>query len=240
LNPSELQAVILAGGLGTRMRPWTETLPKPLLPVSGKPFLQHQLELLVRRGISNIVLLVAYLGEQIEQFFGDGAKFGCRIAYSYESSPMGTGGALKNAEALLASDFLVLNGDTYLDLPYAEFARDFFSANVAAFLAAYRPNLENKLLPCDQVACNLALGPGGKVLIYRKRQPRGLTHVDAGVIALRRTILERIPSGVVFSLEEKIFPQLIAEGQMRAWITEEPFYDMGSPEGLQALTEKLT
>jgi NDP-sugar pyrophosphorylase family protein len=240
LNTSEIQAVILAGGLGTRMRPWTETVPKPLIPVARKPFLQHQVELLVRHGVCNIVLLVAYLGEQIEQFFGDGVKFGCHIAYSYEGAPMGTGGALRNAEARLASQFLLINGDTYLDLPYAKFARDFRAGGSAALVAAYRPGPERSSLPADKVACNLALDATGKVLIYRKRHPEGLTHVDAGVIGLRKTVLDKIPAGVAYSLEEKVFPQLIAEGQMRAWVTEEPFYDMGSPEGLEALAKKLT
>jgi NDP-sugar pyrophosphorylase family protein len=235
-----MQAVILAGGLGTRMRPWTETVPKPLIPVAGKPFLQHQVELLVRHDVCSIVLLVAYLGEQIEQFFGDGAKFGCHIAYSYENSPMGTGGALKNAEAMLASEFLLINGDTYLDLPYAKFARHFSAGSSSALIAAYRPQPRTSPLPADKVACNLALDAAGKVLIYRKKQPEGLTHVDAGVIALRKAVLDKIPAGVAYSLEEKLFPQLIAEGQVRAWITQEPFYDMGSPEGLEALAKKLT
>lgn len=240
LKNSDIQAVILAGGLGTRMRPWTETVPKPMLPVAGKPFLQHQVELLVGHGVSDILLLVAYLGEQIEQFFGDGAKFKCRIAYAYEKFPMGTGGALKNAEARLAPQFLLLNGDTFLDIPYADFAGDFAAAGVDAMVAAYQPDARDQRLPADKVACNLALDSSGKVLLYRKKQPEGLTHVDAGVIALRKSILHRIPPGVVYSLEEMVFPQLIAEGQMCAWQTREPFYDMGSPEGLQALTKKFT
>jgi len=222
------------------MLPLTETIPKPMLSVGSKPFLQHQVELLVRNGIRDIVLLVAYLGEQIEQFFGDGARFGCRFAYSYEKSPLGTGGALKNAAAFLAPSFLLLNGDTYLDLPYSKMAGDFSAASVSALIAAYRPNSRDTRLPADKVACNLALDAEGRVLIYRKKQPEGLTHVDAGVIALRKAILDRIPPGEVFSLEEKIFPQLIKEGQMLAWVSKEPFYDMGSPEGLEALAEKLS
>ena len=240
LDTPDIQAVILAGGLGTRMRPWTETVPKPMLPVGNKPFLQHQLELLVRHGVFNIVLLVAYLGQQIEQFFGDGAKFGCRLAYSFEPSLLGTGGALKNAETLLAPSFLLLNGDTYLDLPYRDFARNFSAGNVAAIVAAYQPNSHDARVPADRVAGNLAIDSTGKVLAYRKKQAQGLTHVDAGVIALRKAILDRIPVGVVYSLEEDVFPGLIAAGQMRAWITQEPFYDMGSPEGLQALVSKLS
>src|SRR5882724_12444014 len=86
---SETQAVILAGGLGTRMRPITETIPKPMIAVAGKPFLQHQLELLSGASCDRALLLVAYLGEQIQEYFGDGAKFGCHISYSYEPTLLG-------------------------------------------------------------------------------------------------------------------------------------------------------
>src|SRR5436305_1410835 len=104
------QAVILAGGLGTRMRPMTEQVPKPMLPVKGKPFLYHQLRLLESHGFRRALLLVGYLGEQIEEYFGsedfrskDAVALGLTIDidYSYESSPLGTGGALKNAAAKL-------------------------------------------------------------------------------------------------------------------------------------------
>jgi len=222
------------------MRPWTETVPKPLLVVGEKPFLQHQIELLVGHEITDVVLLVAYLGEQIEAFFGDGEKFGCRISYSYEPSPMGTGGALKNAESVLAEEFLVVNGDTYLDLPYTEFAREFAGGTAAALIAAYQPDATKGILPADKVSCNLAIDGDGKVLVYRKKQPEGLRYVDAGVLGLRKSTLSAMPGGKKFSLEEDIFPELIAAGQMRAWITKEPFYDMGSPEGMKALVEKLS
>src|SRR4029077_9597920 len=115
---NSMQVLILAGGLGTRMRPITETIPKPMITVAGKPFLQHQLELLRGAGIAKVLLLVAYLGEQIREYFGDGAKFGCKISYSFEPAPLGTGGALKNAEAQLQDDFVLVNGDTYLGIDY--------------------------------------------------------------------------------------------------------------------------
>src|SRR5882724_5899162 len=105
----DCQAVILAGGLGTRMRPVTETIPKPMIPVCGKPFLQHQLELLQKNGIDRVLLLVSYLGEQIEEYFSNGDSLKMNLSYSYESSPLGTGGALKNAGSKLEEKFLVLN-----------------------------------------------------------------------------------------------------------------------------------
>ena|SRR5271166_6079308 len=234
-----MQTVILAGGLGTRMRPLTETIPKPMLTVAGKPFLQHQLELLSRHGLRRVLLLAAYLGEQIEQYFADGAKFGCEIRYSFERSPMGTGGALKLAESRLEEEFLVLNGDTYLDLSYSQFSLEFQKGGAEALVAAYCGSAGEPLVPADTVARNLGVNESGKVWAYRKKHPEGLSHVDAGVVALRKTILGRVPVGVACSLEENIYPELIREGQMRAWVTEEPFIDIGTPEGLKALTEKL-
>jgi NDP-sugar pyrophosphorylase family protein len=226
------QAVILAGGLGTRMRPLTETMPKPMLPIRGKPFLHHQLELVRSFGICRIVLLVAYLGEQIEKHFGGGAAFGMHLTYSYEPAPLGTGGALKNAEALLDDEFLLLNGDTYLAIDYAALAKAFGASKAKAMIVAY----ENS---DGRVQSNLALASDDRVAVYRKRDPRGLTHVDAGVIALRRDVLNEIPAGSACSLEEEIFPRLIERGQMKAWMTKEPFYDMGSPAGLEALAARL-
>jgi mannose-1-phosphate guanylyltransferase len=227
-----MQAVILAGGLGKRMRPLTESVPKPMIEVRGKPFLQHQFELLGSFGIRRVVLLVAYLGEQIEKHFGDGSELGLHLSYSYEPEPLGTGGALKNAAALLDGEFLLLNGDTYLAINYAGLGDAFRASGAMAMIVAY----ENS---DARVASNLALSADASVVAYRKRDPHGLTHVDAGVIALRRAVLDEIPAGSKCSLEEEIFPKLIERGEMKAWITKEPFYDMGSPAGLEALAARL-
>jgi NDP-sugar pyrophosphorylase family protein len=237
---SESQAVILAGGLGTRMRPITETIPKPMIAVAGKPFLQHQLELLSAARISQALLLVGYLGEQIQQCFGDGAKLGIRISYSFESSPLGTGGALKNAESQLQDDFILVNGDTYLAIAYGALLRKFAEVNYAALIVTYKkPENASQDVPANQVPNNLAVGTDGVVTAYQKRDPEGMNHIDAGVIVLKKEMLARLPADQVCSLEEETYPRLIAEREMRAWVTSEPFYDMGSPAGLAALEEKL-
>jgi NDP-sugar pyrophosphorylase family protein len=227
-----IQAVILAGGLGTRMRPLTESIPKPMIEVRGKPFLHHQFELLRSFGIRRIVLLVAYLGEQIEKHFGDGTALGLQLSYSHEPQPLGTGGALKNAEAMLDEELLLLNGDTYLAIDYAALANAFRASEATAMIVAYENS--DALVPS-----NLALSADAGVVTYRKRDPRGLTHVDAGVTALRREVLAEIRAGRQCSLEEEIFPKLIERGQMKAWVTKQPFYDMGSAAGLEALATRL-
>ena len=237
---NSMQAVILAGGLGTRMRPITETIPKPMIAVAGKPFLQHQLELLRGAGIERTLLLVAYLGEQIQEYFGDGAKFGCKVSYSFEASPLGTGGALKNAEAQLQDCFVLVNGDTYLAIDYRALLKQFAEVNCSALIVAYeKPVTVLQDILASILSNNLDVNSDRVVTAYRKRNPEGLSHIDAGVIVLKKEILGGLRAGQKCSLEEEIFPSLIARGEMRAWVTHEPFYDMGSPAGLAALEEKL-
>lgn len=235
-----MQAVILAGGLGTRMRPITEKIPKPMIPAAGKPFLQHQVELLSHSGISDVLLLVSYLGEQIETYFGNGEQLGSRISYSYEPSPLGTGGALSRATAKLHDSFVLLNGDTYLDIDYQMLLSKFAELDCLALIVAYgKPSNGEHKVPADFVQNNLGVQNSGCVIAYRKKDPDGLTHIDAGVVVLSKKILQWLPKEGRCSLEEEIYPRLIAHGQMQAWVTTEPFYDMGSPEGLAALEEKL-
>src|SRR5947209_3652769 len=114
-----MKAVILAGGEGTRLRPLTLSTPKPVVPIVDRPFLRHQLDLLSRVGVAEVVFSVAYRPERVQAVFGDGASVGKRIHYAVEQTPLGTGGAVKNAEALLDATTVVFNGDvlTDVDLP---------------------------------------------------------------------------------------------------------------------------
>lgn len=227
-----IQAAILAGGLGTRMRPFTETVPKPMLPVLGRPFLEHQIELLERSGIHNVLLLAGYLGKAIETHFGSLWRNSAHISYSYEDQPMGTGGALKLAAAKLEDDFLLVNGDTLLDIDYSAFVRDFRTVGKMGQIAAY-------LNSAQQVPSNLDIDRDGRVASYTKRQTSG-QYVDAGVIALRKSVLALIPEGRPSSLEEEAFPKLIASGELHAWPTQTAFFDMGTPDGLKTLENHLT
>jgi len=115
----DIPIAILAGGLATRLRPITEKIPKSLVPVAGKPFLAHQLELLRARGIKRIVLCIGYLGEMIQKDFGDGSAYGVHLDYSFDGPKLlGTGGALKRALPKLGNEFFVLYGDSYLPIEY--------------------------------------------------------------------------------------------------------------------------
>ena len=120
----ELQAVILAGGLGTRLRPLTLKVPKPMVDINGKPFLEIKLKDMLKKGIRDYVFCIGYLGNMIEEYFGDGSRFGARIRYSYDGEKLlGPIGALKNAQNLLDEDFIVTYGDNYVDVNYHEMAK---------------------------------------------------------------------------------------------------------------------
>lgn len=232
MDEASIQAVILAGGLGTRMRPLTEKIPKPMLPVRGRPFLHHQIALLKSHGIRKILLLVAHLGQEIEHFFTNGSGLGVEIEYSYEPSPLGTGGALKNAEARLDPEFVLLNGDTYLDIDYRALISSFRSCHCEALIVAFADKTRG-------LAGNLAVTADGRVTAYSKKDCSGMTHVDAGAIVLSKSILQFISPGRKCSLEEDIYPVLIGNRRMRAWPTSEVFIDIGTPEGLESLARRL-
>jgi len=228
-----MQAVILAGGIGTRLRPLTEEIPKPMVHVQDKPFLQYLLELLKSYNmIDEVLLLVSYLGDQIEEYFKDGKSLGVSIKYSYEKSPLGTGGALKNAESKLKNEFLLLNGDTYLPINYNSLIKSFYKSDKQGLIVAY--DNSQWIVPN-----NLAVNESNIVISYNKKEQTGLTHVDAGAIMLKREVLRYIPEGCICSLEEETFCKLIAKRELSAFPTNQRFYDMGSFQGLETIRSVL-
>jgi len=135
---------------------------------------------------------------------------------------------------------VLVNGDTYLAIDYEKLMRDFAGADCQAMIVAYeKPAMATAAVPASGLPGNLGVSSDGKVAAYRKREPEGLNHIDAGVIVLKKGVLANLPADQKCSLEEELYPQLIARGEMRAWVTTEPFYDMGSPAGLAALEAKL-
>jgi mannose-1-phosphate guanylyltransferase len=228
------QAVILAGGLGTRLWPLTRDVPKPMVPIRGVPYLEYQLRYLRDQHFTDIVLLTGYLGEQITEHFGAGHQLGLTIRYARETSPLGTGGALRNAASLLAEAFLLLYGDSFLPIQYdtvlATLTHD--PATLAAVV------VYDNTLGDTSVQNNIALDDAGRVTRYDKTATHDpqLRYVEAGALALRREVLPLIPEGKV-SLEQEIFPQLIAAGRMQAVVTEQRFYDIGTPERLRVIEE---
>jgi NDP-sugar pyrophosphorylase family protein len=242
------QVVILAGGLGTRLRPITEKIPKPLVPVAGQPFLYWQLLDLKQQGYTDILLLVAYLGEQIEKHFGDGRDLGLHIRYSFEPEPLGTGGALKHAVAALAEEFVLLNGDSFLRAPLDAMGAAFAANGYEAMISVYDDRVPTQVIP------NLKTS-GHVVLDYKKDagRERGFDKIDSGVYVMKRSLLESVdgasgpglsPSGSVQGFSQKfaladLWPGLLAKGRLGAYNVPERFYDIGTPARLQEFEEKV-
>lgn len=219
-----MQAVILCGGLATRLRPLTEKIPKSMIKISGKPFLEHQINLLRKNDVDDIVLCVCYLAETIEEYFGNGRKLGVPIRYSREDEPLGTGGALRNAESLLDSEFIVVYGDVYLPINYRKVWDYFIEREKPALTVVYQ-NFD------EYDTSNMDVS-GGLVKKYVKKDGDDLTYIDAGVSILSKKILEFLPAGKT-SLEEAVFPKLIKEGDLLAYETKQRFYEIGSSRGLE-------
>lgn len=230
-----MQAVILAGGLGTRLWPLTKTVPKPMVPVAGAPYLEHQLRLLAQQGFRDILLLTGYLGEQIEEHFGGGERMGLAIRYSREQSPVGTGGALREAREKLAETFLLIYGDSYLPIDYAAVLRQLEDSEVEGLVVVYDNRHED-----TSVKSNIAVDEQYFVTRYEKDSPDALPFVEAGVLAFRRQVVDRIAREGPVSLEKEIFPKLISERKLIAPITTQRFYDIGTPERLKIIEEILS
>jgi len=230
-----MQAVILAGGLGTRLRPITEQIPKVLVPVNGKPFLLYLLELLKIQGVTSIVLCIGYLGKEVSDFFGNGDSYGLRIIYSEEKEGLlGTGGALKQAQNLLNDHFFVINGDTYLHADYSELERVFLRRGKRALMVAY----DNK--EATGIKNNVKLDDHLMVIRHDKESPDpDLKYADAGVLVLRREALDFMKEGCSVSLEEGLYPILIQQKEMAAHVTDQRFYDIGTPEQQRMFEEFL-
>ena len=226
-----MQVVILAGGLGTRLWPMTETVPKPMVPVGGEPYLVHQLRFLAGQGYSDVVILTGYLGEQIEEHFGDGSSLGMRIRYSREPGPLGTGGALRNAAHLLADAFLLIYGDSFLPIEYEILERRLAETKASAVIALFEDKAgETSVVP------NVDIDDSGFVTRYEKNATgSGLRFIDAGALALRAEAVQLIPAGEKSSLEEHIFPRLIVRRSLAAVVTEQRFYDIGTPDRLRVI-----
>ncbi len=220
------QAVILAGGLGTRLRPITESVPKPLVEVHGRPFIVWLLEYLRTQNIKDVVLLLGYLGEKLEHYLLQNPVAGLNISYSHESSPMGTAGALFNAKALLNDKFWLVNGDTFIKLDFSQ---------VENF--ALKHKLLNTIVSYDnpesiQGSPNLKI-KNHIVDAYKKNSSKaeGFNCVDAGVYLLDKSLLANHELKVM-ALED-LWQNEISLRRLGSYVTNIPFYDMGTLEKLK-------
>ena len=228
-----MQTVILSGGLATRLRPLTDTMPKAMVPVEGRPFIDHQLSLLSRNGIKQVVLCLGYLGEQVEAFVGDGSAWGLRVRYSWEKEQLlGTGGALKLAEPLLDKRFFLTYGDSYLPIDYSEVAKAFSGSSNLGMMVVYKNE--------DRFDRSNVLIDGDLVCKYDKEEwTPDMVYIDYGLTALRREAVKFIPPGEV-SLLDILFRSLVAARQLEAFVTTTRFFEIGSWQGIRDLESFLT
>ena len=217
---------ILAGGLATRLRPITETIPKALVEVAGKPFIVRQLVYLREQGISHVVICVGYLGEMIRDVVGGGESFGLKVSYS-EDGPnlLGTGGALTKAIPLLGDQFFVLYGDSFLPLD--------FSAVQEAYEISKQPALMTVLKNQNQWDKSNVFFVDGQLREYNKRNPRAeMTYIDYGLGVVSASGLKQRPVGQAFDLAD-VYQDLSLQGQLAGLEVHERFYEIGSHTGLK-------
>jgi mannose-1-phosphate guanylyltransferase len=221
-----MQALILAGGEGTRLRPLTSTIPKPVVPLVGRPFISYMLEWLRGHGIDDVILGCGFMADAVREVLGDGSGLGIRLRYLEEPRPLGTGGALKFAEDLLEKRFFMLNGDVLTDMDLTAQLEQHERTGARATLALYPVDDPSAygLVRCD---------PEGAVEEFIEKP--GLVELDtnlinAGAYILEREVLERMPpAGTNVSIEREVFPMLVAHG-LYGYEASGYWMDIGTPD----------
>lgn len=211
-----ISVAVLCGGFGTRLGELTRDLPKPMIAIGGRPYLERVLESFAERGLRDFVLLTGYKHEVIENHFGDGARFGWRIAYSRETEPLGTGGALREARALLGERFVLTYGDVLRRFDYDRFVQQ----HEGNCLAVY-----------PRVTVGNASVLGGRIQRYDKNSPE-LPYIDAGFSVMQTATMNLLPESGPCSFEETIYSFLARKGKLDAEVVDLDFYDIGTPDEL--------
>jgi NDP-sugar pyrophosphorylase family protein len=226
-EPAGLPPVaILAGGLAKRLRPVSLTTPKSLVPVAGRPFIDHQMELLQRQGARKVVVCCGFLGDQIEAHVGDGAEYGLAVSYSYDGDVLlGTGGAIKKALPGLGDVFMVLYGDSYLPIPFRPIADAFRTSAADGLMTVFRNDGR-----WDTSNVEFA---DGVVRRYDKvNHTTAMRHIDYGLSLFRRSVFSAWPESDPFDLAE-VLQSLLRADRLLGFEVEERFYEIGSPEGIE-------
>jgi len=220
---NEVIVAVLCGGFGTRLGELTRDVPKPMLEIGGRPYLERVLESFAERGLRDFVLLTGYRGEIIEQHFGDGARFGVRIAYSRETEPLGTGGAIREARHLLGERFVMTYADVFRRFDYDRFVQQ---------------HRENCLAVYPRFLAGNADVEADRVVRFDKRAPE-LPYIDAGFSILRHDTIDILPPEGPCSFEEIVFSGLAQRGELAGEIVNRDFHDIGTPAELARTREAL-
>ncbi|HEV7425407.1 MAG TPA: sugar phosphate nucleotidyltransferase [Thermoanaerobaculia bacterium] len=215
-HSSSPKIAILAGGFGTRLGALTQGLPKPMIAINGRPYLERVIDSFARCGLRDIVLLTGYRAEVIEEHFRDGKRFGVNVTYSRETEPLGTGGAIREARPLLGETFVMTYGDV---LRYFDYGR-FVAAHDDPCLAVYPRRTHGNADVDDD-----------RIIRFDKHAPE-LPYIDAGFSLMPASVIDLLPTSGPCSFEESIFPLLAAERRLACEIVDLDFFDIGTPEEL--------
>jgi NDP-sugar pyrophosphorylase family protein len=225
-----VKALILAGGLGTRLRKDVPDRPKPMAPAAGRPFLEYLVELLRDQGFDDLVLCLGHQADHVRTHFGDGRRWGVQIDYAIEASPLGTAGALKNAGEHVAGTTLVLNGDSYLEIDLRAMvaghgARQAADGRALGTLAVVRVE--------DTAAGGaMEMNGAGRIAGFWEKAEAGPGWINGGIYVLEPEVWEAIPEGRPVSIERETFPHLLAQGcHLYAYPVDGFFVDIGTPQG---------
>jgi len=232
--PNLPDAIILCGGAGTRLRSVTGDGPKSMATVGGRPFLELLLRQLRRHGFQRVILAVGYRQDVIRAHFGERA-LGLDLAYSPEASPLGTGGALRNAADLVRSDIaLIMNGDSYMDVNLSELVAEHRSAQADLSLVVISPDGRGD---CGSVYANQQ----GYVEQFAEKQSQsGAPYVNAGIYIVARSLLRDVPAAVPVSLEQELFPRWLQDGhRLKAFVSARRCIDIGTPDRYQSAQDIL-
>ena len=231
-SPAELPVAILAGGLATRLKPITETLPKLLGDVAGEPFFTHQIRLLKKSGLRRLVLCVGYLGEKIVARYGDGSRWGVEIAYSLDGPKLlGTGGALIKALPALGDAFYVLYGDSYLPIDYLAVGRAFLASGKLGMMTVF----ENS----GRFDSSNVWFEAGAIRAYdKKNRLPAMRHIDYGLGVFRSQAFDGFARNEVVDLSD-VQRALLGRGELAGLEIRERFYEVGSHAGLRELDSLL-
>ena len=217
-----MKAVILAGGLGTRLRPLTNSKPKPMLPVGEKPILEHLIEWTKKGGVKSIVICVSYLRKSIEDYFEDGSKFGVKIEYAISNKPLATAGQLKTAEKFIDDDFVCMYGDSIFNFSLRSMIKQHVMKKsfVTMSLNEYKTNLPYGVIETSK---------NGKVVSWNEK-PEIKANVNIGCYVMNPNIFNLIPKNKTYGMDDVIKKAMKNKQTVNSFITKKGFTDIGNKE----------
>jgi len=224
-----MKAVILAGGLGTRLLPYTKTLPKPMLPLGGKPILEYEIEWIRKNGIKEIILCVSHLRKKIKDYFGDGERFGVKIEYAISNKPLATAGQLKTAEKFIGGTFVCLYGDSIYNFSLRDMIKQHkkSKSNVTMSLYDYKFNLKYGVINTKN---------SGQVNSWNEK-PEFSAKINIGCYVMEPEVFQLIPKNIPYEMDNVIRKLLVKKRKVGSVISKKGFIDIGDKETYEKTNE---